>query len=76
MSGDLARELLNLRSDQTLGFAIGLVTDTSPLTVRLNGDDVDIPSPPKNDDYTPTLGDSVFVLRPGPGLFVLCKIGN
>lgn len=70
----LPRELLKLAKDAPLGFAIGIVTDTSPLTVQINGDSVDIADPPSLDSYAPAVDDVVFVLRPGPTVLVVGKI--
>lgn len=70
----LARALLSLSGRERLGFAIGVVTATSPFTVQINGDTVDIPSPNRLASYTPALNDVVLVLRPGPGFLVVNKI--
>lgn len=67
--------LVLARSDEPLAWAIGEVTDASPFTIRINGDSVDIVSPPRAGSYSPTLGDIVFVLRPGgTGIFVVADI--
>lgn len=72
---DLAAALLALEGGGELGWALGVVTDTTPFTVQLNGDTVDIVSPPRCASYTPTLNDIVFVLRPaGSGVLVVDQI--
>lgn len=71
----LARELLKLSKGETLGYAIGIVTDDSPLTVQINGDTVDIIDPPLLGGI-PTIGTPVFVLRPGPAIVVVGTIGT
>jgi hypothetical protein len=71
---NLARALVNLKGDESLGFAIGVVTDTSPFTVQINGDTVDIVSPPRCSSYTPAVDDVVLVLRPGPAFLVVDQI--
>lgn len=70
----LARSLLALRNSESLGFATGVVTATSPFTVQINGDTVPIPDPPRCASYTPTVDDVVLVLRPGPTFLVVDKI--
>lgn len=67
-------ELLKLRGIQPVGLSIGIVVDVSPLTIRLNGDSVNISDVPCDGDYTPAVDDTVYVLRPGPALIVLGKI--
>lgn len=57
-----------------LGWVIGVVTDVSPFTVQINGDTVDVVSPPRFSSYTPTLGDTVFIFRTGAGLVVADQI--
>lgn len=70
----LARTLLKLSGDAPLGFAIGIVTDITPFTIQINGDDAPIPNVPRCASYTPTIGDTVLVLRPGPGIVVVDQI--
>lgn len=57
-----------------LGWCIGVVTDVSPFTVQINGDSVDVVSPPRCASYTPTLADVVFILRPGSGFLVVDQV--
>lgn len=75
MRNKLGRALAALqpKTGATLGWVIGIVTDTSPFTIQI-GDGVDIVSPPRLSSYTPTLGDTVFVLRTGAGLLVADQI--
>lgn len=71
----LSAALLALEPGSTLSWAIGVVTDTSPFTVQIHGDTVDIVTPPRCSSYTPTLNDIVFVLRPaGSGFLVVDQI--
>lgn len=71
----LSRELLKLSKGETLGYAIGIVTDDSPFTVQINGDTVDIINPPLLGGI-PDIGTPVFVLRPGPAMAVIGSIGT
>lgn len=71
----LAKTLLKeFGTGAVLGWCVGIVTDTSPFTVNINGDTVDIISPPRCSSYTPTLADVVFILRPGSGFLVVDQI--
>lgn len=69
----LARELLKLKSDETLRSTTATVTNDTPFTVTL-ADGVEITDPPRAGTYTPAVDDVVFVLRPGDGFLVLCNI--
>lgn len=71
----LSAALLALQDDERMSWAIGTVTDTTPFTVQIHGDTVDIVSPPRCSSYTPALNDIVFVLRPaGSGFLVVDQI--
>lgn len=69
----LARELLKLKSGETLTATTAMVTNVAPFTVTL-ADGVAISDPPRAGSYTPAVDDVVFVLRPGDGFLVLCNI--
>ena len=73
---NLARTLLDLGAhDTALGFALGIVVDTAPFTIQINGDTVDIVGPSRCANYTPVLNDRVLVLRPGgTGVLVVDQI--
>jgi len=43
----------------------GIITDTSPLTVRVGSQDTLIEDVARNADYTPTVNDRVILLRAG-----------
>lgn len=45
--------------------AFGVVTDTSPLTVRFNGDTVGVEGCIPLSGYTPTTSDEVLLVRAG-----------
>lgn len=62
------------RLDQRkLSRSIGMVTDTSPLTVEIAGSEIAGVS--KLASYTPSVGHRVYVIRSGRDLTVLGQVG-
>lgn len=55
---------------------LGEVTDDSPLTITLGGDDTDIADAPHLADATLDTGDPVAALTAGNGLLVLGRVGD
>lgn len=69
----LARQLLRLKTVDTLRATTATVVATSPFTVKL-ADGAQIASAPRLASYTPAANDVVFVLRPDTGFLVIGKI--